>query len=267
MKTYALVGKSGTGKSFKAANLCTEMNIGGLIDDGLYVYNQSYFVGKSAKKDPTKVGAIKTALFSKDEHRDEIVAAIKKTQPNAVLILGTSDGMVEKIRERLKLPEIERTIYIEEITSNKERKIAYKERHGQGKHIVPVPSAQLKREFSGYFMAPIRMIKGLGFGRTSSEKTVVRPTYSYLGKFIISDRVIKDIIDIVSKDHKGVEAVLRVISAKHEEELTIDILAKFNKDRIVIEEACDFQRACAKKIEEMTAFSIDKLNIEVKGIV
>ena len=37
MKVYALVGKSGTGKSYQAVNLCKELNIEAIIDDGLFI--------------------------------------------------------------------------------------------------------------------------------------------------------------------------------------------------------------------------------------
>ena len=38
MKVYGLSGKSGTGKSYNAAELCGRLDIDGLIDDGLFVH-------------------------------------------------------------------------------------------------------------------------------------------------------------------------------------------------------------------------------------
>ena len=38
----------------------------------------------------------------------------------------------------------------------------------------------------------------------SSEKTIIRPTYSYLGKFIISDNVIKTIVNYSVSKIEGV---------------------------------------------------------------
>ena len=38
MRIYTLVGKSGTGKSFHAMDLCRKENIESIIDDGLYIY-------------------------------------------------------------------------------------------------------------------------------------------------------------------------------------------------------------------------------------
>ena len=41
MKIYGLSGKSGTGKSYNAGELCGRMHIPAIIDDGLYIYGSS----------------------------------------------------------------------------------------------------------------------------------------------------------------------------------------------------------------------------------
>ena len=76
MKVYALVGKSGTGKSYQAGNVCRDRNIESIIDDGLYIYKTSSIFGVSAKMSPTIIGAIKTALFTEESHCAEVTRAI-----------------------------------------------------------------------------------------------------------------------------------------------------------------------------------------------
>ena len=61
MKIYGLIGKSGTGKSFQAVGFCERENIKGIIDDGLFIMNGAILAGMSAKRQVTKVGAIKEA--------------------------------------------------------------------------------------------------------------------------------------------------------------------------------------------------------------
>ena len=124
MKVYALIGKSGTGKSFQAVNLCRELKIESIIDDGLFICRNKVVAGISAKRQPTKVGAVKTALFTKDEHMQEVKEALGRMKPSSILIIGTSVGMVEKIVKRLELPPIDRKIFIEEITTKEERAVA-----------------------------------------------------------------------------------------------------------------------------------------------
>ena len=82
MKVYTLSGKSGTGKSFQAMNLCNELNIESIIDDGLFIYHSRVEAGMSAKRQDTRVGAIKTALFTLEEHRDSVVSKIALRNPN-----------------------------------------------------------------------------------------------------------------------------------------------------------------------------------------
>lgn len=88
MDVYTLVGKSGTGKSFHAMNLCKKLNIEGIIDDGLFIYKNSVIAGISAKRESTKIGAVKTAMFLNDEIRDEVRDAIKSRILQAYLFLG-----------------------------------------------------------------------------------------------------------------------------------------------------------------------------------
>ena len=57
MEVYTLVGKSGTGKSFHAMNVCKKLNIEAIIDDGLFIYKNSVLAGTSAKREETKIGA------------------------------------------------------------------------------------------------------------------------------------------------------------------------------------------------------------------
>ncbi|HUM56846.1 MAG TPA: ATP-binding protein, partial [Bacillota bacterium] len=90
MKVYALVGKSGTGKSYQAMSLCKDKDIESIIDDGLFIYNNDSITGISAKRQPTKVGAIKTALFNTDEHKARVIKKIKEINPQSILVIGTS---------------------------------------------------------------------------------------------------------------------------------------------------------------------------------
>ena len=117
----------------------------------------------------------------------QVSEAIKREKPASILVLGTSEEMVDKIIERLGLPavppESPRRIRIEEITTEDERIAAHRQRNEYGKHVIPAPSLQLKRTFAGYFMDPLRFFRGKDQG-ASSERTVVRPAYSYLGEYL-----------------------------------------------------------------------------------
>lgn len=270
MKVYGLIGKSGTGKSFQAVNLCKELNIESIIDDGLFICRNKIVAGISAKRQATKIGAVRTALFFKEDHANDVRGAIGRIKPSSILVLGTSDEMVDKIVKRLELPKIIKRIYIEEITSEEDRETARKQRKDLGKHVIPVPTFQLKRQFSGYFMSPMRFVRELGPGKGSwkdiSEKSVVRPTYSYLGEYKISEKVMSDIVQCVSLESSAVGEVGRVLVIPSQDGIDVAIAVNMKRGMSLISAARNFQKAAAEKIEEMTALNINRLDVEIKDI-
>ncbi|WDC84552.1 hypothetical protein PL321_02100 [Caloramator sp. mosi_1] len=50
MEIICLVGKSGTGKSYKAMQVASTYNIDCIIDDGLLIYKGKVVAGVSAKR-------------------------------------------------------------------------------------------------------------------------------------------------------------------------------------------------------------------------
>ena len=268
MKVYGLIGKSGTGKSFRAVNLCKELNIESIIDDGLFICRNKIMAGVSAKRQQTKVGAVKTALFYQDEHMEEVRAAITKIKPSSILVIGTSDGMVDKIVKRLQLPKVGKRIYIDDITTEAERAIARKQREEMGQHVIPVPTFQLKRQFSGYFMMPMRMLlKEWGPWRDISEKSVVRPTYSYLGEYKISQKVLSDIVECVRQNSNDVLEISKMAVVPVQEGVDIFVVINLRYGINLPEAAGKFQKDVVGKIEEMTAFNVNRLDLEVREIL
>ena len=271
MKIYGLVGKSGTGKSYQAVNLCREKNIESIIDDGLFICRNTVMAGISAKRQPTKIAAVRTALFTEDFHMEEVKAAIEKADPETLLVLGTSDRMVDKIVARLGLHGIDERIYIEEITTEEEREIAHKQRHDMGQHVIPAPTFQLKRQFSGYFMSPLRIFRELGPWKDTSEKSVVRPTYSYLGGYEISEKVLSDIAACVQKELGTVCEVVRVlIDGTHQEKeegVEMFITADFFYGQDLPEKAEAYQKRVAEQVESMTMFNVSRVDLQVRKLV
>ncbi|HOA43141.1 MAG TPA: Asp23/Gls24 family envelope stress response protein [Bacillota bacterium] len=266
MKIYGLYGKSGTGKSYHAMSLCRELDLEAIIDDGLFIYGNRVLAGISAKRQNTKIKAIKTALFTDVEHCREVRNKIQEVNPPGILILGTSQEMVHKIRERLGLPEPVKMISIEEITTESQRETAKKQRKELGKHVIPAPTFQIKRQFSGYFLDPLRIFRSRGGKTTYAEKTVVRPTYSYLGDYDLSDKVITDIATYIGERIPGVENVIRVSVESSDEGVRIIILVIMKYGAMIVNVAKELQRKVSEQVEAMTAFNIISVDIDVRGI-
>ncbi len=266
MKVFGLQGKSGTGKSYNAMNLCKDLDLEAIIDDGLFIYGNRVLAGVSAKRQSTKIRAIKTALFTDDDHCMEVRNAIRETNPPGILILGTSGEMVEKIRARLELPALTRMISIEEITTEGQREAARTQRKELGKHVIPAPTFQIKRQFSGYFLDPLRIFRSRGGRTTYAEKTVVRPTYSYLGDYDLSDKVINDIAFYVGERVPGVDSVLRVTAESGENGVRIMVLVIMKYGTMIIDAAKELQEKISKQVETMTAFNIIAVDVDVRGL-
>ena len=266
MKIYGLYGKSGTGKSYHAMNLCKELDLDAIIDDGLFIFGNRVVAGISAKRQNTKIRAIKTALFTDDEHCREVRDAIKDSNPPGILILGTSEEMIRKILARLELPELSGLVSIEDITTEGQREAARKQRKEFGKHVIPAPTFQIKRQFSGYFLDPLRIFRSRGGRAIYAEKSVVRPTFSYLGDYDLSDKVITDIATYICKKVSGVDTVLRVTAESSDDGVRIIVLVIMKYGVMIIDVARELQKKISEQVEAMTAFNIMAVDIDVKGI-
>ena len=204
MTVYALVGKSGTGKSFRAKLLAEKIGIPYIIDDGLLIFGDTILAGRSAKQEKHYLSAIKTALFSDATQRKNVIKVIQDRKIKKVLILGTSDKMVERIAERLELPPISEIIRIEEIASEKDIEDAIRSRSEEGKHVIPVPAIEVKRDYARILSDSIRIFfrgEKRQNGEKKSrffEKSIVQPDFQDQkdpkGKVTISEAALTQMI-------------------------------------------------------------------------
>ncbi|MCI5696447.1 MAG: hypothetical protein PUD17_06055 [Treponema sp.] len=194
LTVMALVGESGTGKSFKSKLLAQKYNIDAIIDDGLLIQNDKILGGRSAKTEKTYMGAVRIALFDDKDHRDEVAKIIKKSKIKRLLLLGTSEKMVTKIATRLQVPPPEKIIHIEDIATREEIDKAIRSRQVEGKHVIPVPAIEIQRNYSQIFYDSIKVFfskPAMLFGKKKNQKTfeksVVTPEFSKKGRVSISE--------------------------------------------------------------------------------
>ena len=268
MRVYAFVGPSGTGKSYRAQWIARENNLECIIDDGLLIRNNKVLAGCSAKKEANKVASVKRAVFVEDEHREEVASAIKDADVQGILILGTSDGMVEKIVTALNLPPIEKIIRIEDVATQGEIDKARYMRKEMGKHVIPVPTIEVKKQFSGYFLNPLKIFRTKGKGQESfeAEKTIVRPTFSYMGEYTISERVINSLIYNIGVTIPAIQRMLRIKNRNTYDGVIIDVDVSVYYMKNISGAMEEFAEKVAHEIEHITALNIVSLNINVKGI-
>ncbi|HBG37032.1 MAG TPA: hypothetical protein DDW88_08210 [Treponema sp.] len=198
---YALVGESGTGKSFRAKLLAQKFGLEAIIDDGLLIMDDKILAGHSAKREKTFLAAVRVALFDDKDHRDAIAKQLQKLKISKILILGTSDKMVNKIATRLQLPLPTKIIRIEDIATQDEIEYAIRSRRVEGKHVIPVPAIEVRRNYPQIFYNAVKVL----FKRKKTpiisgnntkvyEKSVVRPEFSKKGRIEISEAALSQMV-------------------------------------------------------------------------
>ena len=268
MKVYAFVGPSGTGKSYRAQMVAGEKNTHFIIDDGLLIKDNEVIAGESAKKASTKVATVKHALFYEDDEKETIIKALKKYKPESILILGTSDGMVKKIAENLGLPEISETTYINDVATEQEMETARRIRVTEGKHVIPVPTFQIKKDFSGYLLDPLQIFKSKGKGQKPyiSEKSIIRPTFSYMGNFTISDLVFRQILEYLAVNTKAIHKILKARVDNYGDGVRLYIEVTIVYGYNVVEGLKNFKEKAKKEIEKLTAMNVVEIEVVAKNI-
>ncbi len=196
VQVYALVGESGTGKSFRSKLLAEEYGIHAIIDDGLLIQDDKIVAGRSAKREKTYMGAVRVALFDDKDHLDSVAKVLRKTHIKKILLLGTSEKMVSKIAMRLQLPQPQKIIHIEEIATKEEIEKAVKSRQVEGKHVIPVPTIEVKKNYPQILSSSMRDFfsqkkwfhkKLKNPNGKMIEKSIVQPEFSKKGRIEISE--------------------------------------------------------------------------------
>ena len=261
----ALVGQSGTGKSHHAVIVAKSVGAQAIIDDGLLIIGNKVAAGSSAKREKTKLSSVKRAVFCDKNHAAEVAKAIVDNGVTSILILGTSEEMTNRIAKAIGVGEISRYIHIEEVSSAEDIETARRLRTEEGKHIIPVPTLEIKKDFSGYFLHPLRLFtQKKGKKETIADKTVMRPTYSYMGDYTISDNAIAQLIVYEAKKIDEVVGVhsASVVNENSNTEINIMVALKFGT---IIPNVCKkITEAVIGLVEKMTAINVEKVNIVVK---
>ena len=270
MQIIAFVGASGTGKSYRAITVARKNKIDAIIDDGLLISENNVIAGKSAKGEPTRLASVRCALFTDKNHRENVISAISKSNYNSIMILATSDAMAEKIASTLKLPEVSKFIRIEEISTPEEIELAQHMRINEGQHVIPVPTFRIKKYFSGYFLHPFRLLqKNLDENSIyyNDEKSIVRPTFSYMGQYTISDNVIINMATYETMNVENVEKVLRINTrtTPHGAHIDMTIALKYGCH---IPTVCkEIQNHVSTQLQQYTSINIRRVNILVKSYI
>ena len=289
-KVFALVGESGTGKSFHAKIVAQRYRVDFLIDDGLLIKDNRIIAGHSAKTENSFMAAVKAALFDDKSHRDEVARRLQSEKFKRILLLGTSDKMVNKIAARLQLPPPTKIIRIEDIASQEEIDKAIRTRRIEGKHVIPVPSIEIKRNYPNIFYDAIRIFKKrlvpskthneslrseeisgvasvIGPVPTLLEKSLVRPEYSKHGRVIISERALSEYVTHCTYEYNQNIKIKKILvkDAEMGYRLVITIDVPYGEE--LSGNVLELQQYLIDDIERYLGILIEEVNIIIDKII
>ena len=270
----AFIGSSGTGKSTRANLVARKNQIAYIIDDGLLIHGSRIVAGSSAKKAASRLDSVRQALFADETRAAVMRRALAAHHPTTLMILGTSDAMLQKICSNLWLNPPAMLIRIEDVSTDEDIRMAKQIRVSEGKHTIPVPSMEIKHEFSGYFADPISRLRrrrdrdrGVATVAPDSERTVVRPTFSNLGSYSISDEALRMMISIILRKIRGVAGLVKCITLNEIAgvifDLELTLYYGYNAPQ-VLKEA---QERVSRLIEEYTSINVIAVNVRARRVI
>jgi uncharacterized alkaline shock family protein YloU len=270
MQVFALIGPSGTGKSHRASYLAFKYNISMIIDDGLLILGSSVMAGKSAKREATRFGAIKRAIFQDEAHAAEVKNKITGSGVDKVLILGTSEKMVQRIAKRLDLPAPEKVIRIEEIASARAISKALEVRKTENRHVIPLPTFAIKKEFPGYLVNPLRSFWGKSHRQDMKkvviERSIVRPIYNTLGSFYIAEQAVVQLTTHLASQIPGVSRIVKVEVTPTPDGVSLLIEANIYYGVKIPQVLQEIQREIKNNIEYLTGFNLLDIRVTARRL-
>ena len=266
IQVYAFVGPAGTGKSHRATHVAKQNGIDYIIDDGLVISRGRILAGRSAKSEINRLRAIKRAIFEYPEHRDAVVNYLTKHTPEKLMILATSEGMIEKITARLGLNAPVKTIHITDISTHEEIEAALRERREKKQHVVPVAKAQIQQDFAGKL---VRQIWGFFRGRDKEESrnTIVKPLFSFNGKVTIESDAILDLCRRLLELREHVRKIREIDLETYDDKIELSVELDLNLGNMsALSIAKTLQRKLRMGLSYFTGMEIKQVNIRVNEI-
>ena len=268
VKVYALVGRSGTGKSYHSKLVAQKRHIDLIIDDGLLIKGDKILAGHSAKRDPNFLVAVKTAVFDDEAHRQEVEEALLKEKYKKILIIGTSEKMVDKIVKKLNLPPVCKTFHIEEVASQEEIETAMRIRYTEGKHVIPVPSIEITRNYPQIVYDSMKVFFGKKkpFQKKQGfEKTIVRPEFSRPDKDTVNEttliQMVRHCIDEYDKVIK-VKKVRATVGSDNSYDVTVTLQVPLK--HYIGQTLGELQDYIADCIEKYGGILVHQVSIEIE---
>lgn len=265
MEVWALSGPSGTGKSTTALKFAHEHNIHAIIDDGILVFRGNKIAGTSAKFEKTYIAAVKRATFFYKDHLQEVKEKINISYIDKILILGTSERMVNLISSRLGFEKIDFHYRIEDIRSSSEIKMALFIRKTERMHVLPVPHSQIEKSLVKKLISHGKKIfspkkEFLG------ENTFVEPRF-HKDSLQISEQAFKDVIMAGCKSFKEVKTCQRIIvNTDHLPNIKVFLSINYSPDLNLYNMAYKVRHQISEDFKNYLDLELNNIDIHIAKI-
>ncbi len=264
---YGLVGRSGTGKSYHAKEVAVKYKINLIIDDGLLIKDDRIIAGHSAKEAPNFMGAVKTALFDDEDDKNAMTSALLREKNRKILIIGTSEKMVNKIALRLDLPSPTKIIHIEEISSPDDIETAMHIRFVEGKHVIPVPAIEITRSAPAIVFDSIKVLinRSNRMKKEVSEKTIVRPEFSRPSEETVSEASLEQMVKHTISEYDPVMRIKRVKGVRNSDRTySITVTIILPPHHYIPSTISDLQQYVRDSIEKFGSIMVKSVSIEIE---
>ena len=267
MTVYGLVGRSGTGKSYHAKQVAVNYGINLIIDGGLLIKGDRIVAGHSAKEAPNFMAAVKAALFDDDEEKNAITTALLKEKNRKILIIGTSEKMVNKIALRLDLPSPTKIIHIEDVSTEDDIETAMHIRFTEGKHVIPVSAIEITRSAPQIVFDSIRVSLGRNkhLKKEVSEKTIVKPEFSRPTEETVSEQSLQQMIKHSITEYDSVMKVKKVKGVRNPDRTySINITIQLPPRHYIPSTISDLQQYVRDCLEKFGSIMVRSVSIEIE---
>lgn len=266
-KVYALVGPSGTGKSFRARLVAEKYEIDLIVDDGILIRESHIIAGRSSKRERNKVTAIKRAIFEDEENAREIREALRQEKFKSILLIGTSEKMVGRIAEQLELPYPGQIIYIEDVATEDDIRRAQDVRRTEDKHVIPVPMLEVRKDPSHRVLDSVKL-----FLRTRSrwltrdkvvEKTIVQPPFSNRGRLSISEAALSQMVFHCVQEYGKQISVSKIHTDKAADGFRIKVKLSLPYGMVIPDILSGLQLYIIQNVERFSGIHVQYLDLTV----
>ena len=269
VQVTALVGKSGTGKSFRAQLIAQKYNIDVIVDDGLLIQGQKILAGRSAKRERGAIEAVKAAVFHDEAHAREVLRVLERVRAQRILILATSQKMALRIAGRLDLPRPQRIISIEDVATEEEIDTALRSRRAQGRHIIPVPPIEVRRDYGHIVIDSITIFlrnKILRRRGKVFEKTVVSPQFERRGSVTVSEAALTQMVLHCVSEFAPEFVVERLVVVGDLRQPGLEVVLRVPFDAPVAGRLHQLRDYIISSVERFSGLLVDQVDITVDQI-